>query len=320
MNIVLENPVRENIGKVETLMRSQFSGNTSELTTALEQLIATGGKRIRPTVALLMGKMMGADSELLLNLAAAVEMLHTATLVHDDLVDGATLRRGTKTINATWSPAATVLAGDLVFATAANLAANTDSLAVMQMFAKTLQTIVNGEITYLYGNRSKADRGTYYNWIFAKTASMFELAAGGAASLSQASETSIEAARQFGRSIGMAFQIVDDVLDFTGEQITIGKPVGSDLRQGLITLPVLYYAETHPDDPVANSIINFNGHNEDDLNQMIATIQRSGAIEQSLDEAERFIRQAHLFLDEFPDGSERNALEELAWYIIRRKK
>ena len=165
------NSVQEQLNKVNVRMRSQLNSSPSELMTSLEQIISTGGKRIRPRISLLVGEMLGADPDRLINLAAAVEMLHTATLVHDDLVDGAMLRRGAATLNATWPPAATVLAGDLVFASAAKLAADTHSVDLMRMFAETLTIIINGEVGYLFRNGSGADRDVYYNWIYAKTAS-----------------------------------------------------------------------------------------------------------------------------------------------------
>jgi len=136
MVIEFVDPVREHLQEVEERMRSRFNGNTSGLSIILEQFISLGGKRVRPTLTLLMGQLLGADLDRLLDLAAAIEMLHTATLIHDDLVDDAPMRRGMKTINADWPPVASVLAGDLVFAIAANLAADTKSVSVMEMFAR----------------------------------------------------------------------------------------------------------------------------------------------------------------------------------------
>ncbi|MBL6983650.1 MAG: polyprenyl synthetase family protein [Anaerolineales bacterium] len=314
------NPVQEHLQDVEDRMRSRFNGSASGLISILDQLICLGGKRLRPTVTLLMGKMLGADLDHLLDLAAAIEMLHTATLIHDDLVDDATLRRGEKTINATLPPVASVLAGDLVFAIAANLAAATKSVRVMEIFAETLATMVNGEITNLFDNKPGNDREMYFQWIYAKTASMFELATGAAAILSKADVEAISTARQFGREIGMAFQIVDDVLDFTGSPADIGKPVGNDLRQGVFTLPTLHYLETHPEDPDLRSVINRNGHDEESLNRLIAAINASDAVNQSMHEAERFVQSGLETLAVFPDILERQALEELTRFILSRTK
>ncbi len=314
-----QNPIQEYLQEVETRMRARFNGHTSGLINVLDQLVSLGGKRVRPTLTILVGKMLGANLDQLLDLAAAIEMLHTATLIHDDLVDDASLRRGAKTINASWPPAASVLAGDLVFAIAANLAADTKSVSVMELFAETLAIIVNGEITYLFDDRSDFDQEKYYRWIYAKTASMFELATGAAALLSSADEEEIYSAREFGRQIGMAFQIVDDVLDFTGAQTEIGKPVGNDLRQGTITLPTLYYYKDFPDDPDILSVINRNGHDEHSLNRLISAISQSEAIEKSIREAHRFVELGLDALYELPEAPEQHALADLTRYIIDRK-
>ena len=314
------NPVQEHLQDVEDRMRASFNGNSAGLIFLLDQLISLGGKRLRPTVTLLMGKMLGADIDRLLDLAAAIEMLHTATLIHDDLVDNVPLRRGEKTINATLPPAASVLAGDLVFAIAANLAAATKSVSVMEIFAETLATMVNGEITNLFENNSPFDRETYFEWIYGKTASMFELATGAAAILSMVREEEISAARHFGRQIGMAFQIVDDVLDFAGEQAQIGKPTGNDLRQGAITLPTIEYFEIHPNDPNLQFVVNRNGHDDEKLEQLIAAINASEAVEQSMLEAKKYIHRGLESLEIFPESVERLALENLAKYILNRNK
>jgi geranylgeranyl pyrophosphate synthase len=312
------NPVHERLQDVETLMRAQAEGNHPDLSAAMNHLLHAGGKRVRPAVALLTGAMLGADPDRLLNLAGAVELLHTATLVHDDLIDGALLRRGSATLNAQWTPAATVLTGDFIFARAAKLAADTGSVTVMQLFAEALTTIVNGEITQYFRSKGIANREDYYTRIYAKTASMFELASAAAAVLSPVDDQTVENARRFGHEIGMAFQIVDDVLDFTGEQARVGKPVGSDLRQGLITLPALYYFDANPNDPDMRSVIERNGHNRSQLDRLIDAVRESNAIALALEEADEYVQRALDLLEEFPYSPTRNALADLATYITRR--
>ncbi len=318
MTVSFLTPVQDRLQDVEILMRSQAEGNHPDLVSAMHHLIQAGGKRVRPAVALLTGAMLGADPDRLLNLAGAVELLHTATLVHDDLIDGSLLRRGSATINAQWTPAATVLTGDFIFARAAKLAADTGSVTVMQLFAEALTTIVNGEITQYFRSKGIANREDYYTRIYAKTASMFELASEAAAVLSPVDDQMVEAARRFGYEIGMAFQIVDDVLDFTGEQARVGKPVGSDLRQGLITLPALYYFEAHPQDPDMHSVIQRNGHNRSQLDRLIDAIRESDAIDLAMEEADEYVHRGLNLLEEFPYSLERDALVDLATYITRR--
>lgn len=316
--VKLFNLIQDQVERVEEKMRVQSAGNHPDLGNAYTHLLSAGGKRVRPAVALLVGGMLGADQERLVTLGAAIELLHSATLVHDDLIDGAVLRRGIVTLNAQWSPAATVLTGDFIFARAAKLAAETDSVPVMRLFADTLAIIVNGEITQLFNSRGLASHEDYFERIHAKTASMFELASAAAALLSPVDSEVVEYLRGFGYDIGMAFQIVDDVLDFTGEQAMIGKPVASDLRQGLITLPALFYLELYPDDPVIRAIKEDRGYPDSAMDQLVTSIRESGAIDKSMDQACRFIESALDKLSQLPECEERDALDDLASYIVER--
>lgn len=300
-------------------MRSQAEGHNPDLRAALDHLISSGGKRIRPTLTILTGRMLGADEDRAVTLAAAIELLHTATLVHDDLIDGSLLRRGIPTLNSRWSPGATVLTGDFLFARAAKLAADTESIPAISLFATTLGVIVNGEITQLFSSRCQANRDEYYQRIYAKTASLFETSTCCAALISPVNEMTTEIVRQYGYDIGMAFQIVDDVFDFTSDQIQLGKPVGSDLRQGLVTLPTLYFLENHPDDEGAREIIAGNCLDYDqEVGRLVEKIRSSDAIEQSLAEANQYVDRAMEKLRQLPDCPERQHLEELTLYITRR--
>ena len=312
--------IQDRIDLVEERLQVQNGAENPELRAALNHLLASGGKRVRPLVTLLAGSLFGAEEGRIITLAAAIELLHTATLVHDDLIDGSLLRRGHETINARWSPAATVLTGDFIFACAANMAAETNSVEVMRLFAETLTTIVNGEIHQLLANHKSPTREDYFKRIRAKTGSMFELAMRASAVLSPVDEIVYDQAQSFGYHIGLAFQIVDDVLDFTGQQTTVGKPVASDLRNGLITLPALYYVERNPSDP---SVAALTGHTSLPIVQMealVESIRGSGAIEASLDEARNFVQRAVETLHQFPPSPERQALEDLAYYFVDRHR
>ena len=312
-------PIEDRVRLVEERMRAQAEGHHPAVVAALHHLLGSGGKRIRVVVTLLTGKMLGADEDKLVTLAAAIESLHTATLVHDDLIDGALIRRGIPTLNAQWSPAATVLTGDFIFAKAAKLAAETRSVDVMRIFADTLATIVNGEITQLFSSRWVANREDYYRRIYAKTASLFEASTTTAAILSEGSEEVVATVKEYGYDIGMAFQIIDDILDFTSEQTTMGKPVASDLRQGLITLPVLYFLENHPDDMDMKNILESSFCDEDCLGRLLTSIRESGAIELSLEEARNLVHKGLDVMMKLPESNERKALEDLACFIIDRE-
>jgi geranylgeranyl pyrophosphate synthase len=313
-------PVQERLREVEDLMRTQAAGQHPDLVAALQHLLSSGGKRVRPVATLLAGQMLGGQPERLITLAAAIELLHTATLVHDDLIDGAFLRRGIATLNAQWSPAATVLTGDFIFARAARLAAEVDSVAVMRLFSETLAIIVNGEITQLFSSHGLASRQNYEQRIYAKTASLFEAATASAALLSPiVDDDAAEVMRQYGHHIGMAFQIVDDILDFTGEQATMGKPVAGDLRQGLVTLPALYYLERFPDDPSMAQILNGQALQDAEMDHLVGAIRQSGAVRQALDEAQAYVERGVALLQRFPACDERQGLEDLARYFVNRQ-
>lgn len=312
-------PVQESIRLVEARMRAQTDlDNHPDLRGALEQLLASGGKRVRPTVVLLAGGMLGANLDKLVTLGAAVEMLHTATLVHDDLIDSALLRRGMATLNSKWSPAATVLTGDFLFARAARLAADIDNVPLMKKFAETLATIVNGELTQLFAARGVINRQNYYNRIYAKTASLFEMSALSAGMLGTDDLVLQDALRIYGYQAGMAFQIMDDILDFSGDQAVVGKPLGSDLLQGLVTLPAIFYAELHPDDPDVETLMEGNWHDETSMTRLVQSIRSSNAIELALYEATSHVENALDALAPFPISVEREALADMARYIIDR--
>lgn len=300
-------------------MRAQADDSHPDLRAALEHLLTAGGKRVRPTLSLLVGNMLDAPLEKLVTLGAAVELLHTATLVHDDLIDGALLRRGMSTLNARWSPPATVLTGDFLFARAAILAAETDHLPLMKLFSETLAVIVNGELTQMFTSRGLISRENYYKRIYAKTASLFEMTSRAAAMVSPANEATLEAMRVFGYEIGMAFQIVDDILDFTGDQNAVGKPLGSDLLNGLVTLPAIYYAEANPNDADVQSLPNGGWTNNEHMTRLVENIRASDASKQAMREAQDHVERALTALSAMPACAERDALENLARYIVDRK-
>lgn len=312
--------VQDQLQFVEQRIREQAGAeHHPDLRSALEHLLAAGGKRIRPTLGLLVGNMLGAPEDKLITLCASVELLHTATLVHDDLIDGALLRRGMPTLNARWSPAATVLTGDFLFARAAKMAAETDYLPLMKLFADTLATIVNGELTQMFSARGVIDRENYYHRIYAKTGSLFEMSALASSMLATEEEEMRSSMKVFGYEVGMAFQIVDDILDFTGEQSAVGKPIGSDLLNGLVTLPAIYYAEANPLDEDVLSLPEGGWKDTERVQRLVDGIRQSEAIRQAMQEAREAVERAILALDEAPNSPEKTALENLARFIVDRK-
>jgi len=299
-----------------------------QLTPILHSLLDSGGKRLRPALALLAGSIFDADLERLVSLAAAVEMLHTATLVHDDLVDGALVRRGSETLNARWSTGATVLAGDYLFARAAALAAETKHVRVMSIFAQTLMVICSGELRQIFDRHYLPPLDSDEAWeqalaryderIYAKTASLFSAATEAAAVLGNADEDQIRALREYGKLLGTGFQIIDDLLDFQGDEATMGKPVGSDLREGIVTLPVLYYLRDNPDDDRVARVV---GKGGDDalVAEVVAAIRGSDAIRRARERADGFVRRSQEALAILPEGEPRDRMAALAEYTASRR-
>lgn len=307
------------IDSVEKLMLSQAENYHPDLSAALSILLSSGGKRIRPRIILLLGSLFNAPKDTLITLAASIELLHTATLVHDDLIDEALFRRGVPTLNSKWSPAATVLTGDFVFASAAYLASLTNSIEVMSLFSKTLMNIVNGEVNQLFSSRCNTSKEDYYRRIYAKTASLFETSTHTAGIISQLPPQQVELLRKFGYELGMAFQIVDDILDYRGDQSVIGKPVGGDLRQGLFTLPILCYMENQPDDKNIINILNRDCIVDDTaIHQLVTDVANSSAIDNAMAEARLFCERANQCLMQLPDSPERAELIQITAYIVDR--
>lgn len=312
--------VKYELEQVESTLLDLSALEPPSLRKAVEVIVSSGGKRLRPMITLLTASLFGECDQRVIDLASAVEMLHTATLVHDDLIDGSLMRRGASTLNAAWTPAATVLTGDYLFAVAAGLAARAGSVHVMDIFAETLGIIVAGELRQQFTDWSRrSTREDYYARIYAKTASMFVLAVSAAGVVNNASASEIAALTDFGRDFGLAFQIIDDILDFTGDQMSVGKPVGSDLRQGLITLPTICYHEAHPgDSDLACALRGECDHKTYDM--LVARIRDSDAIHKSLVEATDLIARAKSAMVAVPDSEYREALLALADYTIQRNK
>jgi len=322
-------PIVADLERVERRLHETVHPDYPQLATVVQHLLESGGKRLRPALALLAGRFYHADSDKLVSLAASVEMLHTATLVHDDLIDGALMRRGKETVNARWNTGATVLTGDYLFARAAALAAATDHVRVMAIFADTLMTICTGELRQIFDRHELPILDSQQAWdaalerydqrIHAKTASLFAAATEAAAVLGNAPESQVLALREYGQMLGTGFQIIDDVLDFQGDEDVLGKPVGSDLQEGIVTLPVLYYLREHPDDAQLAAVVR-DGHNDGLVNEVVAAIRESGSVDKATDRAREFIVRGKAALALLPDKEPRSILHALADYTIARKK
>jgi len=305
--------VREAIGEVARGVGFDF------LERMLEQQLASTGKLMRPAIALLGGQLGSYNLDRIVPLAASVELLHTATLVHDDVIDEADQRRGNDTANSLFGNSASVMLGDYMFANSADLIARTDNIQVVQNFAATLMMIVRGELNQdVTVFEYSEDVQRYLDRIIGKTASLFATAAENGALVCDAPTDQVAAMREYGMKLGIAFQIIDDVLDFTGDPEVMGKPaVGSDLRGGTLTLPAILYMQAEPDDnPIKRA---FDGQRRHaNLDRAIADILAGPYITETIETAHRFGREARTALEPLPAGETRDTLAALVDYVLDR--
>ena len=315
---LLYGAVQEDLGLVEATLDSVKDVDYGPLGEMLGMVLAGGGKLMRPALALLAGRFGDYNLDRLVPLAASVELLHTATLVHDDVIDAAATRRGRPTANSAFQNSTTVMLGDYLFAHAADQVVKTDNLRVVQLFSETLMIMATGEIRQdLAAYDSRQTIRDYLQRIGGKTAALFSTACEGGAIVSGSSDESIRALRDYGYNFGMAFQIVDDILDFTGDEEQMGKPVGSDLEQGTLTLPALLLLERSPK---GNSLQKYLSRpSKERLGQAVASIRDSGIAEQSYQMARDFCERATAALQPLADNEERRTLVELTEYILARR-
>lgn len=316
----LYGPVAEDMVLVEDLLESTKRADLAPLKRMLDHALGARGKRMRPALVLLAGNLGNYDLNKLVPLGTAIELLHTASLVHDDVVDGAESRRGRATTNSVFDNAITVLLGDYIFANAAEMVTRTGSLHVTRLFALALMKMTSGELDQ---DAAAFDVGkdiqNYLARIGGKTASLFAVATEGGASLGNCPDNVIEAMRVYGWSLGMAFQIVDDILDFNGDEALMGKPVGSDLREGTITLPGLLLLERYPIDNPIKKFFTAKRSREERLQEAIAMVRSTEVLEVSMEMARDYVRRATDILAGLPESDAKRCLAELGQYVLDRK-
>lgn len=309
-------PLRSDLAQTEAIMKRALSMAEPPLDSMLRNAL-TGGKKMRPAFVILVGRLFRSGRQRLRVLAAAVEVLHSATLIHDDLVDNSSLRRGRKTLNATWPQGATVLAGDHLLALSVSLIARLKNPRVLSILARALATMSQGEITYHYSLHDRKKRAVYFRSIEAKTSALFSAAAEMVAVLAQRGEREITALRAFGREFGITYQIIDDVLDFTAGEERLGKPSAIDLSQGVITLPVICFLDKGGDPKALDRVLS-GKYKPPDMRKALQAIRRSGAIEDALMEAHLHADKAKQALARLPETRARQDLADLIDYVVNR--
>lgn len=311
--------------RVEQRLKREVDVDYPYIGGVVDGLISAGGKRLRPLMLLLAARPFDYDIERLLPAAAGVELLHTASLIHDDTVDHAEIRRGRPTLNSLISTETVILFGDYIFARAAMLAAETMNPRVVGVFAGTLGDICDGELREIFTARELGQSLDDYNRrIYGKTAALFAGSAEMGAILGRANDDEIASMRCFGKNIGMAFQIVDDVLDLRESTSQIGKPAGLDLRQGTVTLPTMLFFEHDGNDghktEIVRRAVGGNGATDDDYTMATTVIRESGALERSLAVAGRYVEEAKQQLVKVASGQTRDMLAALADEALHRAR
>lgn len=283
----------------------------------ISYIFSTGGKRIRPALSLLASKLFQDElNEKHFILAQVVEILHTATLVHDDVIDDAELRRGHKTVKALWDNKITVICGDYLLAKASGMIADLESLRLIKLFSNAISELCNGEIQQ--SNQLYDTSITWEDYILKskrKTAILFASATQGAAIISKASEDQVQALYKYGLNYGLAFQIFDDVLNYSDID-QIGKPSYDDLKSGIITAPAIYAMEEISD---LASKIDTSFKNETEFDEIVGIIKSSSGINKAIDLAQNHVDEAIKSLDIFSNSEVKLSLIQLAEYVTKRK-
>ena len=305
--------------RVDELIRERLKSDVVLIRQVAEHIVAGGGKRLRPALHLMAASAAGCTSAARFELAAVIEFIHTATLLHDDVVDESELRRGRETANAAFGNAASVLVGDFLYSRAFQMMVSIDNMRVMEIMAEATNTIAEGEVLQLLNiHDPKVDEERYLEVIHRKTAKLFEAAARLAGVMAGVSPELERGLADYGTHLGTAFQLIDDVLDYSGDAAAIGKNIGDDLSEGKPTLPLIYAMRTGT--PAQAALIRdaiVNGGRED-FAEVVATINATGALAYARKAARQEADAAQASIASLADSPARAALMRLADYAVVR--
>ncbi len=311
--------IEADMAQVDAVIRERLHSEVALIRQVSEYIIGSGGKRLRPALVLLSAGVFDYCGTQHHALAAVVEFIHTATLLHDDVVDESNLRRGRQTANALFGNAASVLVGDFLYSRAFQMMVGVNDMRVMQVLADATNTIAEGEVLQLLNcNDPNIDEQRYLQVIRFKTAKLFEAATRLGAIISRADTRDEEALSKYGMHLGTAFQLIDDVLDYSGNHTDTGKNLGDDLAEGKPTLPLLYAMKqgTPAQAALIRSAIEQGGLS--DFTQVLDTIHATGALAYASDQAQREVDIACAAIAHFPDSIYKQTLLELAAFSVTR--
>jgi heptaprenyl diphosphate synthase len=313
-------PVELELAELERRLVDVGRGGHPTFQDAVRHLFSSPGKLLRPTLVFLSARFgVRPDREVVLNLAQSLELVHTASLVHDDIVDQAKVRRNVPTVNAMWSDDVALITGDYLFAKAYALAAVLPKPEVIAIVAQTVFALCDGELNEVTMERRLPDEATYLERIELKTASLYAACCQGAALLTEADPEHVAALGAFGTNLGLAFQITDDILDLVGDEADFGKTVGRDLAEGMPTLPMIYAvaeADGHADE-LARRIV-ATGKADSEVRDLLNLIRAGGGPARARERALEFHAAAVKALDALPARPEREALRDVADFVISR--
>jgi octaprenyl-diphosphate synthase len=313
-------PVAEDLGRVDALIRVRLDSDVALVRQVAQYIVASGGKRLRPALLLLSCGALGYGADARLQLAAVVEFIHTATLLHDDVVDESDLRRGRSTANAAYGNAAAVLVGDFLYSRAFQMMVEVDNMRVMQVLAEATNTIAGGEVLQLMGSHDpEVDEARYLEVIRRKTAKLFEAAARLGAVLAGSPPAVERGLADYGMHVGTAFQLIDDVLDYSGDEATIGKSLGDDLAEGKPTLPLIYAMRCGTEDQAALVRRAIREGGREDFAGVHAAIRESGALDYAGAAARREAAAAASAIEGLARSEFKDCLLELASFSVTRQ-
>lgn len=309
------------MARVDTLIARRMQSPVAVIPALADHLINAGGKRLRPLLTVAASRLAGGQDESALKLAAAVEFIHTATLLHDDVVDASQLRRGQTAAHLIWGAPPAVLVGDFLFARAFELMVETGHMRALEILARASRVIAEGEVLQMSrAHDLDLDQSTYLEIITAKTAALFAAAAEAGAVSAGASDTRAQALHDYGLNLGLAFQLADDALDYSGATETLGKNAGDDFREGKATLPLILAATRAParDRAFFERAVGRREQTSDDFRRARELILACGAVDATLSLAADYAARAKRALSAFAAGPWRDGLEALADFAVNR--
>ncbi len=314
--------LRDDLAAIEQEFSHQSFSPVAVITEIAEYLIAGGGKRIRPLLLLLSAKALGSTSKSRIKLGAVVEMLHTATLVHDDIIDEADIRRGRPSSNTTWGNAKCVLAGDWLYMQAFHTALEERNFRVLDLLISLTQQMVEGELLQMEKLGHLINEEEYFDLIYRKTAYLFKVSMQLGGAITHASDQIDAQLGEYGRNLGLAFQIIDDVLDLTAAEDVLGKPVASDLREGKATLAVIHALErgTGADREAIRKVLADRSFDSVSHSQILEILHRHGSIEYATDTACAYAEAARLSIADLPDTEAKRALLWVPGFVTSRDR